>query len=1702
MRRYLAGALLLLMVGQSSGLALAHSGGSSIHPFDLARIIAPLQSAITSSLLFAVVTGSGDRYAAMHAPPPVMQRFHSNLNAAELMRAHHALQPRIRTGVRHPVTLPPRSALDPRHPARDPLAMRPSREKRDTLPFLLNSATMNAPSSVSAAANVLEPLHPLAAPSGSHAAHPISPQRRRPINPLTSSSTGTGVEPWWTYTGRDIPGIGDALLNVGTGNFLVSAADVEMPERGIDLTLQRVYNVQSLHDVTGDDGGDPAIFGNRWTNNFDASIVYNHSANTITVYDIDGAACTYTSSGNGTWAPCTGEYATLAPVSGSGGCAYDWTKKNGITYVFYTDGGAGFGFNCPGISQAQHGHLEAIYGRNLNNYVSFTYSYNGSGKTSEDITEIDADHSDGHTLIMKFGLIQNTYNELATVKRPDGVVLQYLYDPSGNLVEVDKPSNNSASSFPNPPQGHIGLPTGDVAETYAYTGTSTMQEACGPRCTAAMWANSGNLTDGSALIFNVNGYLQLTWWQVQGVLNFTPADGTNAVLQPGLQTGSQQWYTASFAYGNSPACSNASNGTTTMCDTDGHGTIWTIDPSFRVTQTQVATGGSGSTTLTTTHTWDNNNNLLSYQDPQEFASATSTDISYDGNGNITQIMKPRVQTSAGSLRPTDTFTYDQYNNLTSACDAVYNAGNGGGCPTTSGSGASVFVYDTANPDPAELFGKVTASYSPTGYATTYTYQYNSSSEPGDFGLPTSIAGTQISELDRNQVTPTQTFVYDEFGNVTAYGNGIGTWKAAYDSLNRLATGTDPDGVTSYTCYFSDDSVQAQQSALQYELDGNAVCGTHSTSYLYDTDGDVTDEFHHFGGTRGATQKWYDGLDRLVDVDVPADVNIDDNHDLLTRYFYDLTQDGALGPNLQVGNSYNFHGYGNLYKTQRYVTVGNNNNPTWNDANGNASDAIDRAIHRYQYTPTTAASGVTPGSNPGPLETWTTNYDENNQAGLLTSAVDPSSVQTTYTYNAVGYPTNKSFSDSTPTESYTYDPDGHLASAGNSVASDTYIYNANGNVTSDTEGTVADPATFTYNYYPNGWRSTLAISDPAASYSVTSSYSYRQDGLRETLALSNHSNPFTWTYTAAGRVSSQSDPATGSGPFSSQYFTNGVTMGPKAEQYDPTTGVLSKLTMPDGLQYKSLTYDAESEPTGFTVGAPPGFNESPNTLVTGVTYGYDVRGELYLTQATGNGSILGNGYVTLEQDQFIFGHEECFSRLNGSFSTGGCVGNGQNWSPGVNLGIDANTGAAFNGPEGIDQSGCKYSQAISYDPNGRQASNIVTQTSTNSCTAVSPFVAGSRTYDAEDHVNADSCTGDYQMTCGGMTYQWGPRGELRMSGQSTLHWDGDNLALTTDPSNDVHLYVEKLARSGSGTLTMYDRDFSGTTVEQHTNSGDTGVLVTPSYAFPLWKYSFAYVTGTYPYSGNLCCLAFTGDPDMPRADGYVAGVLSVQGVRSYDGNLSQWITADAYKGNVDDPMSQWSYQWNGNNPITNIDPRGLDSTSCDTGNAHTDQSSCSNPPPTIADVPSGCDLDCQINRWVQLAEIMQDPLHLSRTPDYISLRGNVALPIPGTRNLIGASGELDKDAYGHWYGGVGGNFGKSATDLSASVTAGWIDPLSTQAATQGQVSSFITGVTVNGTAAFGAAIGGTWNPSPSAFSLEAGVGTPQIGLSLTYSWEFP
>jgi YD repeat-containing protein len=964
MRRCVAVGLLLLLVGQSSGAALgATSDPSGSRVNLLAALVDPVQSAVVGSKVYAILTGRQNLYEATHAPIPAIQRRSTSLDPLGLMRGRHAVPARPRQGTRRTVIMPPLSALDPHHRRLDPLAMR----KSIVTP---NAGPQPSPSAF------LEPLRSLVVPSTVRGAHPapVAPQGRRGFKPMTQSNGGTGIEHWWTYEERAIPGIGKAMVNVGTGNYIVSAMDVDVPEQGIDLAFQRVYNSQSLHDANGDDGGNPSIFGNRWTSDLDASIVYNSTANTITVYDTDGTACTYTAN-NGNWQPCTGEYAQLYPTDQSD-CTYAWQKKSGTVYWFHSDNP---GPGC-GLHAAKVGQLQEILARNHNNNIVFAYSYNGSGYTTEDITEIIAEHSDGQNLTMHFGVLSGTsINELTEIDRPDGAKLEYSYDSSGNLLEVDKPGNNSASTVPS---GH-NVQQGDVPETYAYgTGTSTLQEACGPRCTVGTWNHPNNPLDGAAMLFSEDSSDRLTSWQISGVVNFTPDDGTSTPLQSG-PTGFRTWYLANFVYGSGSACSHTSSGTTTMCDTDGHSTIWTLDGSNRVTQTQESAGVGEGLMIVSQATWDANNDLTSTTDANGYTTNYLYDTSgYNQGGNLVEMQLPQAgDMGGGAFSPLSYYSYDASNNVIAYCDPVYNQTNGNSwvntpsdnlCPQAHG--AARFTFTSPTQDSNEPYGCLVTMKKPGDYPTTISYP----NTPGvcGYGLPIQTTGNQINQYDNTSRTPTQNFGYDSYGNLTHYDKGQDSqgsyqdsWKLGYDASNQLDQKTENDPTisgSSFSCYYPDGSLFYAETPSQHDTDGDPNCPSVSamlggsynapakaTAYSYDLDGDQVQIITHKGcsannacpgpsGTTacltgqsnpiGTTCKYYDGLDRLVETIEPHDSRSFSMNGgsqpyefyafrWMNRYIYDLSQSGgqaSLSIADGTGTISNLVAYGSLYKTQEYL----------------------------------------------------------------------------------------------------------------------------------------------------------------------------------------------------------------------------------------------------------------------------------------------------------------------------------------------------------------------------------------------------------------------------------------------------------------------------------------------------------------------------------------------------------------------------------------------------------------------------------------------------------------------------------------------------------------------------------------------------------------------------------------------------------------
>jgi YD repeat-containing protein len=522
---------------------------------------------------------------------------------------------------------------------------------------------------------------------GTTAAETRGSVRRTQSLALTTSS-GTGINQWWHYEEQNVPGGGHVMVNVGTGNLLLQEDDMSVAHKGIAMEFRRTYNSQSLHDVNGDDGGYPGMYGNGWTTTWDAHITGTSSV--INVFDIDGAEYTYTLASDGvTWAPPSGQHATLVPDTA---CGFLWTKKSGTTYHFYAPYQPA---TCPDSYSTFGGYAGRLYkilGRNTNNHIALAYSWlNGNESPSGQITQITATTESGMVTTLNFANV-NGYQLLQQIVYPDGqTTVNYSYDSDGNLTSVVRPGPST---------------NGTVTETYGYqTGPSgyLLHWAASPRWAASTGGCGTMVTDcGGYLAF---GYLAgatnatTTLNQIQHIAWVDPTvpDGvsTSSIqTQPATGSGTASYpYLFEFFDIGGPGVAGASSSQ----DTDGHYTVWIVDALGRSTQTQECPAPQGTpsmgmscpgTDLFSNETWDANNNLVSEIDPRGY----ETDHAFDANGNEVAVAEPLQSVTAPngtlSVRPTQLYDYDAYNNIVAYCDQR----------ATNSAGANWTVTPTTNLD--------------------------------------------------------------------------------------------------------------------------------------------------------------------------------------------------------------------------------------------------------------------------------------------------------------------------------------------------------------------------------------------------------------------------------------------------------------------------------------------------------------------------------------------------------------------------------------------------------------------------------------------------------------------------------------------------------------------------------------------------------------------------------------------------------------------------------------------------------------------------------------------------------------------------------------------------------------------------------------------------------------------------------------------
>jgi RHS repeat-associated protein len=536
-----------------------------------------------------------------------------------------------------------------------------------------------------------------------------------------------------------------------------------------------------------------------------------------------------------------------------------------------------------------------------------------------------------------------------------------------------------------------------------------------------------------------------------------------------------------------------------------------------------------------------------------------------------------------------------------------------------------------------------------------------------------------------------------------------------------------------------------------------------------------------------------------------------------------------------------------------------------------------------------------------LESYT--YDA---TGNVLTKTDARSVLTTYSgYDGLNRPHSKSYSDGTPTVTYTYDSDwkGALSSVSSSVGtslySTAYTHDGFGRVSTSTQTTASWAP-------PNS-----GLPCPSTSGCFVYTYS-----LADQLTQVQYPSGRTLIYTpdSAGRITSVQNKATGT------YYANGIT-------YNPAGGILT-IPMGNGLTEIDTWNDRQ---------------QLLSTYVTSRSPGY----------------LLGLNFYPCANQQ-----NTCSSGNAGNLQ-GQMIGN-LTWTATQTYTYDP-LGRLQTASEAYWplpwQSQASWSQSYGYDTTGGTGTSNNRYVSANSGFGLSAFTPTTNTnFDARNRLNVDNATYDpsgngNQISIGGSGgYVYTYDAENRMTGayqgtattpvSSTGYvYDGDgqrvqkivcaagtNPCTASTPNAVFTTYVydafgNLAAEYGIGVRTNpWSCETCYITVDQ---VGSTR-MVTDNYAYLIAMYDYL-PSGEELLAGvgsRTTAMGYTSSPDLfnPKFTGQMRDPetgLDHMGFRYYSPQQGRFVTVDPRNAGSDpaNPQTWNGYAYVGNNPLNITDPNG-------------------------------------------------------------------------------------------------------------------------------------------------------------------------------------
>jgi len=903
--------------------------------------------------------------------------------------------------------------------------------------------------------------------------------------------------------GTNTPEMVGEPINIGVGNEHSQQTDFDGQSW---LRFRRFYN--SSETVAS------AHIGANWRDSFDRSIELSDSPlTTISTLRPDGRQDTFTKA-NGIWTSDADVSDKLTEQDDANG--------NLIGFILFVAGSRQFeDYSATGALQSisdESGLTETfIYTDGSQKSVS------GSALAAGLLWTVTDPY--GRTLAFSYSGLS-----IVAVTQPDGGVLSYGYDSSGNLASVKYPDgkqrqylyDEAAYSAAGDLQSKL---TGVIDESgarfttigYQKDGRAiSSQEGAGTNLYSISYASSGTAT---TVTYPLGQQATATFVAPQGtsVLNALSA-------RCGEQCG-QQYQSRTLDANGYPARTIDFNGNITATTYDSNGLL----------DQQVDASGTSSQRTTTT-TW---------------------------NTTLRVPLTHTVSNASAAVVSNTQWVYNTIGQALARCDIdpTNSAASGYTCAATgtvpAGVRRSIYTYCTAiDTVQCPLVGLMLTATGPrTDLTQTTTYSYYMAASAVNCGTP-GAACHQVGDL--YQITDalgrTTTYnSYDGAGRVTRItddANSVNTdmtytprgWLATrtvggavttfgYDAMGDVKSIEDPSGITTTFTYDAahrlTDITDAEGNDIHYTLD---AAGNKTSEQTRTASGTVVRSLSRQFNTLGQLTALIDGLNKTV-----LNASYNDSYDANGNLTH--TAD-ALGFQREIS----FDALNRLN-----TTIDNYNGTDTATANTKTvvtKDALDRVVgvvdpNNLNTVPT--YDGLSDRTKLQSPDTGTST-DTFDAAGNRLVHTDAKGVVSTSTYDALNRLTATSYSDTTLNVAYHYDdansvtgctsswPVGRLTRVVENSVTTTYCYNSRGKVLQKKQATSSITDTTTYTYTSADRLSKVSTPDGTA---IT--YAFNSDGL-----------PSSVTVTPSG--TSSSPPTVVSaitwlpfGPISSYTLGNGQTV---------------------------------------------------------------------------------------------------------------------------------------------------------------------------------------------------------------------------------------------------------------------------------------------------------------------------------------------------------------------------------------------------------------------------------------------------------------------------------------------------------------------------------------------------------------------------------